>query len=262
MNEKFRLDGRSALVTGAGRGIGRACAIALAQAGAEVWLAARTRDEIDAAAAEIRAAGGHAHAVACDVTNTNDVKNVFSSIPALDVLVNNAGSNIPEPFVEVSEDHLDRLLDLNVRAAFLVAQAAAKKMLEAPERRAPEGAPAVPRGGVILNMSSQMGHVGAANRSVYCLTKHALEGLTKAMALELAAHNIRVVAIAPTFIITPMTRPMMARPDFAQWVRERIPAGRVGQVEEVAAAVVFAASPAASFMTGSSLLIDGGWTAQ
>ncbi len=254
INEKFRVEGRTALVTGAGRGIGRACAIALAQAGAEVWLAARTREEIDAAASEIRAAGGHAHAVACDVTNTDDVRNVFSSIPALDVLVNNAGTNIPEPFVEVNEDHLDRLLDLNVRAAFLVAQAAAKKMLESPGRKS--------RGGAILNMSSQMGHVGAANRSVYCLTKHALEGLTKAMALELAAHNIRVVAIAPTFVITPMTRPMMARPDFAQWVRERIPAGRVGRVEEVAAAVVFAASPAASFMTGSSLLIDGGWTAQ
>jgi len=252
--ERFRLDGRAALVTGAGRGIGRACALALAEAGAEVWLAARTRGEIEQAAGEIRAAGGKAQAVACDVTNSGDLRKIISSLPVLDVLVNNAGTNIPEPFVEVSEEHLDRLLALNVRAAFLAAQAAAKKMLEAPDRKA--------RGGAIVNMSSQMGHVGAVNRAVYCMSKHALEGLTKAMALELAAHGIRVVSIAPTFVETPMTRPMMARPEFAQWVRERIPAGRVGQPEDVAAAVVFAASPAASLMTGTSLVIDGGWTAQ
>lgn len=173
----------------------------------------------------------------------------------LDILVNNAGSNIPEPFVEVSEEHLDRLLALNIRAAFLAAQAAARKMLEAPGRKA--------RGGAIIHMSSQMGHVGAVNRSVYCLTKHALEGLTKAMALELAPHGIRVVSIAPTFIETPMYRRMVAeKPQFAQWVEERIPAGRVGQPEDVAAAVVFAASPAASLMTGTSLVVDGGWTAQ
>jgi NAD(P)-dependent dehydrogenase (short-subunit alcohol dehydrogenase family) len=167
------------------------------------------------------------------------------------VFVNNAGSNIPEPFVDVTDEHLDRLLNLNVRAAFIAAQAAAKKMLAA-----------AGRGGVIINMSSQMGHVGAVNRTVYCMTKHALEGLTKAMALELAPHGIRAVSIAPTFVETPMTRPMMARPEFAQWVRERIPAGRVGQPEDVAAAVVFAASPAASLVTGTSLVIDGGWTAQ
>jgi NAD(P)-dependent dehydrogenase (short-subunit alcohol dehydrogenase family) len=253
--ERFRLDGRTALVTGAGRGIGHACAIALAQAGAEVWLIARTRGEIDDAAAEIRAADGKAHALVCDVTNSDEIRKTIAAIPVLDVLVNNAGTNIPEPFVEVSEEHLDRLLALNVRAAFIVAQAAAKKMLEAPERKS--------RGGAILHMSSQMGHVGSPNRSVYCLTKHALEGLTKAMALELATHGIRVISIAPTFVETPMYRQMAAaRPEFAQWVRERIPAGRLGQSEEVAAAVVFAASPAASLMTGTSLVVDGGWTAQ
>jgi NAD(P)-dependent dehydrogenase (short-subunit alcohol dehydrogenase family) len=249
---RFRLDGRVALVTGAGRGIGRACAVALAQAGAEVWLAARTREEIEQAAAEIRAAGGNAHAAACDVTNSKDLQKIISSIPVLDVLVNNAGTNIPEPFVEVSEEHLDRLLALNVRAAFLVAQAAAKKMLESKAR-----------GGAIINMSSQMGHVGAVNRSVYCLTKHALEGLTKAMALELAPHGIRVVSIAPTFIETPMYQKMRTeKPAFEKWVTDRIPAGKVGQPEDVAAAVVFAASPAASLVTGTSLLVDGGWTAQ
>jgi NAD(P)-dependent dehydrogenase (short-subunit alcohol dehydrogenase family) len=252
---RFRLDGRTALVTGAGRGIGRACAVALAQAGAEVWLMARTRGEVDSAAAEIRAAGGKAHALACDVMNSDEMRKAILAIPVLDVLVNNAGTNIPEPFIEVSEEHLDRVLALNVRAAFLVAQAAARKMLEAPDRKS--------RGGAILHMSSQMGHVGSVNRTVYCLTKHALEGLTKAMALELATHGIRVLSIAPTFVETPMYRQMAAaRPEFAQWVQDRIPAGRLGQPEEVAAAVVFAASPAASLMTGTSLVVDGGWTAQ
>ena len=250
----FRLDGRTALVTGAGRGIGRACAAALAQAGAEVWLVARTLEEIAALASNINDSGGKATALRCDVTDTQAVKSLFAGLPGLDVLVNNAGSNIPEPFVEVSEAHLDRLLGLNVRAAFLVAQAAARKMLESPGRQA--------RGGVIIHMSSQMGHVGAPNRSVYCLTKHALEGLTKAMALELAPHGIRVVSIAPTFVETPLTKPMFEKPEFARWVRERIPVGQVGQVDDVAAAVVFAASPAAALVTGSSLLVDGGWTAQ
>src|SRR4051812_36402614 len=149
---RLRLENHVAFVTGAGRGIGRACAIALAHAGAEVWLAARTREEIESAAVEIRAAGGKAHAVVCDVTGAKQLRAAIAALPVLDVLVNNAGTNIPEPFVEVSEAHLDQLLNLNVRAAFLAAQAAAKKMLEAPDRRATEGA--------IINMSSQMGHVG------------------------------------------------------------------------------------------------------
>jgi NAD(P)-dependent dehydrogenase (short-subunit alcohol dehydrogenase family) len=251
---RFRVDGRVALVTGAGRGIGRSVAIALAQAGAEVWLVARTSNEIEMVAAEIRTAGGRAHAAACDVTDATAVKRVVGAIPALDILVNNAGMNIPEPFIDVSEEHLDRVLNLNVKAAFVVAQATAKKMLEIADRAA--------RGGSIVNISSQMGHVGAVNRSVYCMTKHALEGLTKAMALELAPRNIRVNTVAATFVDTPMTAPMFAKPEFSKWVHDRIPLGRLGRLDEIVSAVLFAASPAGSLMTGSSLVIDGGWTAQ
>ena len=254
VSHKFRLDGRTALVTGAGRGIGRASAIALAHAGAEVWLAARTPSDLDAAAAEINAAGGRAHVMVCDVTDAVAVNRAIAALPSLDVLVNNAGMNIPQPFVDVSEDNLDRVLNLNIRAMFITAQAAVKKMLETSARKS--------RGGSVINITSQMGHVGAPTRTVYCLTKHAIEGFTKALAVELAPQNIRVNSIAPTFLETPMTAPMFAKPEFAKWVMDRIPLGRLGQLDEVAAAVVFVASDAASLMTGTSLVIDGGWTAQ
>jgi NAD(P)-dependent dehydrogenase (short-subunit alcohol dehydrogenase family) len=249
-----RLDGRVALVTGAGRGLGLAAAIGLAQAGAEVRLVSRTRSELEAAAAAIRSDGGAAQPLVCDVTSGAQVREAFARLPRLDILVNNAGGNLPEPFVEVTEERLDRILNLNVRAAFLVAQAAARKMLEAADRRE--------RGGAMVNISSQMGHVGAAGRTVYCMTKHALEGLTKALAVELAPHNIRVNSIAPTFIETPMTAPFFEEPRFREWVLNRIPLGRLGKLDEVSAAVAFLASPAASLITGTSLLVDGGWTAQ
>ncbi len=254
ISHKFRLEGRTALVTGAGRGIGRSAAVALAYAGAEVWLMARTQSDLDLAVDEIKAGGGRAQALACDVTDATAVNRAVASLPALDVLVNNAGMNIPEPFVNVSEANLDKVLDLNIRAMFITAQAAVKKMQESPERKS--------RGGSIINITSQMGHVGAPTRTVYCLTKHAIEGFTKALAVELAPQNIRVNSIAPTFLETPMTAPMFAKPEFAKWVMDRIPLGRLGQLDEVAAAVVFVASDAASLMTGTSLVIDGGWTAQ
>jgi NAD(P)-dependent dehydrogenase (short-subunit alcohol dehydrogenase family) len=245
----FRLDGKTALVTGAGRGIGRAVALALAAAGAELVLVSRTPSQLDEVAHEIVSGGGKARALSFDVTRSDAVRDAFAGLGGLDVLVNNAGINRPQPFLEVDEPTLDLLLGLNVRAAFIVAQAAARLM-------------AAQGGGAIINMSSQMGHVGSElNRTVYVMTKHAVEGLTKAMAVELAPKGVRVVSIAPTFITTPLTEPFFEDPVFRKWVLDRIPVGRIGTVEEVASAVVFLASPAASLVTGSSLLVDGGWTA-
>jgi NAD(P)-dependent dehydrogenase (short-subunit alcohol dehydrogenase family) len=245
----FRLDGKMALVTGAGRGIGRAVALALAAAGAELMLVSRTPSELDEVAREIASGGGKARALPFDVTRSDAVRDAFASLGRLDILVNNAGLNRPQPFLEVDEPTLDLLLGLNVRAAFIVAQTAARLMVA-------EGA------GVIINVSSQMGHVGSErDRTVYVMTKHALEGLTKAMALELAPKGVRVVSIAPTFVETPLSKPFLDDPDTRKWILGRIPLGRVGTVEEVASAVVFLASPAAALVTGSSLLVDGGWTA-
>ena len=254
MPADFRLDGRTALVTGAGRGLGAAIARGLASAGAEVLLLSRSRAELEQLATEIRGSGGTARVAVCDVTDSAQIKATVGGCSRLDILVNNAGINIPEAFIDVTEDHLDRIVALNLRAAFLVAQAAVRKMLEAADRRQ--------FGASVVNISSQMGHVGSPNRTVYCMTKHALEGLTKAMAVELAAHNIRVNSIGPTFIETPMTAPFFADGKFRDWVISRIPLGRVGRLDEVTGAVVFLSSPAASLITGASLVVDGGWTAQ
>jgi NAD(P)-dependent dehydrogenase (short-subunit alcohol dehydrogenase family) len=244
----FRLDGRVALVSGAGRGIGRGCALALAEAGAEVIALSRTAAELLSLVAEIEAGGGRARALVCDVTDTAAVRAAIAGLERLDVLLNNAGSNQPQPFLEVEDAVLDRLLALNVKAAFVVAQAAARVMARS-------------GGGAIVNMSSQMGHVGGAGRTVYCATKHAIEGLTKAMAVDLAPYDIRVNAVAPTFVETPLTRPFFADPAFKAMVLDKILPGRLARIEEVAAAVVYLASPAAAMVTGTSLLIDGGWTA-
>ncbi len=250
----MRLEGRTALVTGAGRGLGADTAIALAAAGAEVVLLSRSGAELAAVARRIAESGGTASTLVCDVTDGPVLRAAVGNLAQLDILVNNAGGNIPEPFLEVTDDHLDRLLALNVRGSFLAAQAAVRKMLEAPDRRE--------LGGAVINVSSQMGHVGAPLRTVYCATKHAVEGMTKALAVELAPHNIRVNSVAPTFVETPLTAPFFADPAFRNWVVSRIPLGRLGRPQEVVAAIVFLASPAASLITGASLLVDGGWTAQ
>ncbi len=244
----FRLDGKRALVTGAGRGIGLAAAAALADAGAAVTLAARSAGEIEAAAAAIRDAGGAAEAMVLDVSDLPGVTAALAG-QSFDILVNNAGTNRPQPFLDVSIENYDAIMSLNVRSAFFVAQAVAKGMV------------AAGRGGSIINVSSQMGHVGAANRSVYCASKWAMEGMTKAMAVELGPHNIRVNTLGPTFIETPLTRPFFENAAFRDSVVAKIKLGRVGQVEDLTGAIVFLASDASALMTGSALVVDGGWTA-
>ena len=233
------LAGRTALVTGAGRGIGRGCALALAEAGADVVAVSRSA----APAAEgMRSA-------ACDVTDSARVRELIAGLPRLDVLVVAAGANVPEPLLEVSDEHLDALLALNVRAVFVTVQAAARRMVAA-------------GGGAIVLISSQMGHVGAPRRSVYCTTKHAVEGLTKAAAVELAPHGVRVNAVAPTFVETPMTAGFLADARFRAEVESQIPLGRIGRVEDVTGAVLYLASDASALVTGTSLRVDGGWTAR
>lgn len=250
----FQLNGKLAMVTGAGRGIGREIALTLAQAGAEVVLLSRTQAELDQLRDEIVAAGGSASCRVCDVTDRAAMRALIADLDRLDILVNNSGTNIPEPFVDVSDQNLDRVLELNVASCFVASQAAVKKMLERADRKS------VP--GVIVNITSQMGHVGSPDRSAYCMTKHAVEGLTKALAVELADQGIRVVSVAPTFVDTPLIRSIVDTPEKRQFLFSKIPLGRLGTVEEVAATVLFACSPAAGLVTGSALMADGGWTAQ
>jgi NAD(P)-dependent dehydrogenase (short-subunit alcohol dehydrogenase family) len=246
----FRLDGKRALVTGGGRGIGLAAASALAEAGASVTLAARTKAEIEAAAAAIRARGQKADALVLDVTDVEAARKALAGAEPFQILVNNAGMNRPALLSDVKLEDFDAIFALNVRAAFFMAQAVATRLIAA---KLP---------GSIINISSQMGHVGAARRSVYCASKHAMEGFTKAMAIELAPHNIRVNSLGPTFLETPLTRPYFENKAFRDEVLAKIKLGRLGQLDELTGAIVFLASDASSLMTGSALMLDGGWTAE
>jgi NAD(P)-dependent dehydrogenase (short-subunit alcohol dehydrogenase family) len=242
----FRLDGRRAIVTGAGRGIGLAAAAALGQAGAEVTLVSRTSSEVEEAAAMI---GPTATAAVLDVSDISAVKAFFADRPAFNILVNNAGTNRPKPMWDVSEEDYHAVYDLNVKSAFFVAQACVQKMIA-------EGTQ-----GSLIHMGSQMGHVGGPNRSLYCGSKWALEGMNKAFALDLASHGIRSNTIAPTFIETPLTKPYFDDLAFKAHVLSKIKLGRVGKVEDVMGAILFLASDASALMTGTSMVIDGGWTA-
>jgi NAD(P)-dependent dehydrogenase (short-subunit alcohol dehydrogenase family) len=242
----FRLDGRRAIVTGAGRGIGLAAAAALGEAGAEVTLISRTLSEVEAAATQI---GNGATAAVLDVSDIAAVKTFFAARPAFNILVNNAGTNRPKPMWEVSEEDYDAVYDLNVKSAFFVAQACIHKMLDEKVT------------GSLIHIGSQMGHVGGPNRSLYCGSKWALEGMNKAFALDLASQGIRSNTIAPTFIETPLTKPFFEDPAFKASVLSKIKLGRIGQVEDLMGAILFLASDASALMTGISMIIDGGWTA-
>ncbi|WP_363182012.1 SDR family NAD(P)-dependent oxidoreductase [Sphingomonas quercus] len=237
-------------MTGAGRGIGLALAAALAEAGAEVTLVARTRDEIEQGARAIGAAGGRARAVTLDVTDLQAVRDYFAQQPAFHILVNNAGTNRPRAMWDVSEADYDAVMGLNLKSAYFVAQACARRMMA-------EGVQ-----GSLVHVGSQMGHVGGPDRSLYCASKWALEGMSKAIALDLAPFGIRSNTLAPTFIETPMTRPFFEDPAFKASVLARIKLGRLGAVEDLMGSVLYLASDAGALVTGTSLVVDGGWTAE
>lgn len=241
---QFELTGKTAMVTGAGKGIGKACAELLANAGAKVIAVARTASDLQALE---KAYPDQIETWMGDVTSSAFLERL-ESLDKLDILVNNVGTNKPQPFIDVDVEVLDMMLNLNVRSAFLTAQAAARVMVK-------KGS------GSIIHMSSQMGHIGAPGRTVYCASKHAIEGLCKAMAAELAEHNIRVNTVAPTFIETPLTKPMFEDEDFKKLWLEKIPLGKIGNVEDVANAVLYLASDASGMVTGHSLRVDGGSTA-
>ena len=251
--KKINLKNKTALVTGAGKGIGLACAIALAEAGADLIIISRTQKDLDKVAKIVRKFKSKCISYACDVTNYSQIKNFINKQKKIDILVNNAGTNIPEHFTKVQKKNMEYLVKLNTIATFNIAQLCTLKMLEAKNRKK--------IGGSIINMSSQMGHVGGPIRSVYNMTKAGLEGLTKGMAIDLAKSNIRVNTVCPTFIVTPMTKKFLKDKKFKNDMLKNIPLGRFAQPSDVATTVAFLASDSSSMITGTSILVDGGWTA-
>ena len=252
--KKYNLKNKYALITGAGKGLGKACAIAFAEAGANLIIISRTNKDLLNVSKIIKKFRVKCRSYTCDVTNYNEVKNVIDQIPRIDILVNNAGTNFPEHFTEVKRSNMEYMVKINNIAAFNLAQLCTLKMLKIKNRKK--------IGGSIINMSSQMGHVGGPIRSVYNMNKHGLEGLTKGMALDLAKYNIRVNTVCPTFVVTPMTSKFLKNKKFKRDTLKNIPLGRFAEMSEIASSVVFLASDAASMITGTSLLVDGGWTAK
>ena len=252
--KNYNLKNKTAVVTGAGKGIGRACAIALAEAGANLIMISRTQKDLNEVSKKIKRLKSKCKTYVCDITNYNQIKNIINKIPKIDILINNAGNNIPEHFTKVKTRNMEYLVRINTIATFNLAQLCALKMIKTKNRKK--------IGGAIVNMSSQMGHVGGPIRSVYNMTKFGLEGLTKGMSIDLAKFNIRVNTVCPTFVVTPMTKKFLKNKKFKRETLNNIPIGRFAELSEVASAAVFLASDAASMITGTSLLVDGGWTAK
>ena len=252
--KKYNLKNKTALVTGAGKGLGRACAIALSEGGSNLIIISRTKKDLSEVSKIIKKNKSKCKTYVCDLTNYNEIKKIINEQSRIDILINNAGNNIPEHFTKVKTKNMENLVKINNIAAFNVAQLCALKMIELKNRRK--------IGASIINISSQMGHVGGPIRSVYNMNKFGLEGLTKGMAIDLAKYNIRVNSIAPTFVVTPMTRKFLKNKKFRKETLNNIPLGRFAEMSEVSSAVAFLASDAASMITGTSLLVDGGWTAK
>ena len=252
--KNYNLKNKTAVVTGAGKGLGRACAIALAEAGANLIIISRTKKDLDEVSRKIKKLRSECKSYVCDITNYNEIKEIINKQTKIDILVNNAGNNIPEHFTQVKTKNMEYLVKINTVATFNLAQLCALKMIKSKNRKK--------IGGSIVNMSSQMGHVGGPIRSVYNMTKFGLEGLTKGMSIDLAKYNIRVNTVCPTFVVTPMTKKFLKNKKFKRETLNNIPLGRFAELSEIASSVVFLASDAASMITGTSLLVDGGWTAK
>ena len=254
MLKKINLKGKTALVTGAGKGIGKACAIALAEAGAKVIIISRTKKDLEKVDKIIKQTKGTSESYVCDVTNLTSFNKVLKRISRLDVLVNNAGTNRPEHFTKVKKVNMDYLTDLNMKAIFNIAQLCSQKMIKFKNRKK--------IGGSIIHMSSQLGKVGCEGRNVYNMNKFGVEGLARGMAVELAKYNIRVNTVCPTFVETPMVKKFFKNKIFKNKMLKNIPLGRVAKESDVATAVAFLAADSSEMITGTSLVVDGGWTAQ